>query len=293
MASETLCRVSATVPQRTIVVRADPAAAADLASWISANCHRIGGGQQVCSEEIAIVAGGEYIERVPPVVNALLIPDMPVAVWWIGDLPNEHESYVEALLEPADRLIIDSVYFDSPADLALITRVAEATMTAPADLNWVRLEEWRAATASVFDPPLMRARLRSIRRLRVASRSEGRFFGHSVEALLFAAWLTAQAGRVGKEGSIEYCFERAEASAGAVAYVEIAFEDGSAASIARDHERGVLAANVDGNVTLPESVTRTLEQRTDDLIVRQLKRTDGDDVLLRTLPIAVELAKRL
>ena len=85
MASETLCRASAAVPQRTIVVRANPAGEPDLASWISANCHRVGGGQQVCSEEIAIVAGGEYIERVPPVVNALLIPDMPVAVWWIGD----------------------------------------------------------------------------------------------------------------------------------------------------------------------------------------------------------------
>src|SRR5258706_15004193 len=84
VASETLCRASAAVPQRTIVERANPAADADLASWNSANCHRIGGGQQVCSEEIAIVAGGEYIRRVPPVVNALLIPDMPVAVWWIG-----------------------------------------------------------------------------------------------------------------------------------------------------------------------------------------------------------------
>src|SRR6058998_1718406 len=46
VASETLCRASAAVPQRTIVVRANPSADADLASWISANCHRIGGGQQ-------------------------------------------------------------------------------------------------------------------------------------------------------------------------------------------------------------------------------------------------------
>src|SRR5947207_2252619 len=143
-ASETLCVAAATVPQRTIVVRANPNAEPDLASWISANCHRIGGGQQVCSEEIAIVAGGEYIHRVPPVVNALLIPDMPVAVWWIGDLPNEHEEYVESLLDPADRLIFDSVHFDSPADLALVTRFAENTPTMPADLTWVGLEEWCA-----------------------------------------------------------------------------------------------------------------------------------------------------
>src|SRR5262245_40760313 len=179
-ASETLCRAAVTVPQRTIVVRANPNADPDLASWISANCHRIGAGQQVCSEEIAIVAGGEYIHRVPPVVNALLIPDMPVAVWWIGDLPNEHEAYVESLLEPADRLIIDSVHFDSPADLALVSRVAEQTTTAPADLNWVRLEEWRAATASVFDPPAMRERLPGIKRVRVTSAARSDYFGQSV-----------------------------------------------------------------------------------------------------------------
>src|SRR5882724_3709777 len=165
-ASETLGRASAVVPQRTIVIRANPAAEVELTSWIRANCHIVGGGKQVCSEEINIVAGGERIHRVPPVVNALLIPDMPVAFWWIGDLPNEHEEYVETLLEPADRLIVDSVHFDSPADLALVSRIAEQTSTSPADLNWGRLEEWRSATASIFDPPAMRTRLRSIRRVR-------------------------------------------------------------------------------------------------------------------------------
>ncbi len=291
-ASETLCRAAAAVPQRTIVVRANPAAEPDLASWISANCHRIGGGQQVCSEEICIVAGGEYIQRVPPVVNALLIPDMPVAVWWLGDLPNEHETYVESLLEPADRLIIDSVYFDSPADLALVSRVAAQTTTEPADLNWVRLEEWRTAAASVFDPPSMRGRLRGIRRLRVTACAKSDYFGERVESLLFAAWLTVQTGNA--DDAIEYRFERSEAGdPGSVAAVEIGFEDGSTASIARDRERGVLVANVGGEVTVPESVTRSQQQRTDDLIVRQLKRTGGDGVLGKALPVAVKLAKRL
>src|SRR5436190_24047691 len=63
MASETLCRAAATVPQRTIVVRANPSADPSLASLISANCHRTGDGQQVCSEELAIVAAGEDIHR--------------------------------------------------------------------------------------------------------------------------------------------------------------------------------------------------------------------------------------
>jgi glucose-6-phosphate dehydrogenase assembly protein OpcA len=294
-ASQVLGRASAAVPQRSIVINANAAAPPEISSWISANCHLVGGGKQMCSEEIAIVAGGDRIHRVPPLVNALLLPDMPVAVWWMGDLPNEHEEYVETLLEPADRLIVDSSYFDSPRDLELVSRVAAQTTTIPADLNWVRLEEWRAATASVFDPPHMRGRLSAIRRVRiVAGAHEENFFGDAIESLLYAAWLTAQIGEAASE-TIDYRFERRMQSSdvGQIAFVEIVFEDGSSASIARDRERGVLTTNVDGTVSVPESVTRTIEKQTDALIVRQLKQSSGDRVLARALPVAVRLAKRL
>jgi glucose-6-phosphate dehydrogenase assembly protein OpcA len=303
-ASEVLGRASASVPQRTIIIRAEPWREAQLASWISANCHLVGGGKQVCSEEIAIMAGGDRIHRVPPIVNALLIPDMPVAVWWLGDLPNEHEDYVESLLQPADRLIVDSANFDSTADLALVSRVAQRTTTAPADLNWVRLEEWRTATASIFDAPSMRSRLGSIRRVRVvAGATSESFFGQSVEALLYAAWIAAQAGHTvdsqgnaeGPAGEINYRIERRMQSAevGGVSFVEIMFEDGSTASVTRDRDRNVLVANVDGVVSTVESVTRTLACDTDSLIVRQLKRPEGDRVYLKTLPVAAKLAKRI
>lgn len=303
-ASEILGRASAAVPQRTIVVRSNRDGASSIASWISANCHLIGGGKQVCSEEISIVAGGDHVQRVPPLVNALLIPDMPVAVWWLGDLPHEHEAYVESLLDTADRLIVDSMNFDSPADLVLVSRVAQQTTTMLADLNWVRLEEWRAATASVFDPPGMREHLQMIRRVRiVAGASERAFFGESVESLLFASWITAQVGHhvdpsgkvEGETGAIEYSFERREGAAepGNVAAVEITFEDASMATITRDPDRGVLTANVGGDISVPESVTRTISCRLEELIVRQLKHTEGDRVLVKVLPIASQLANRV
>ena len=303
-ASEALARASAAIPQRTIIVRANAADGPELASWISANCHLAGGGKQVCSEEITLVAGGDRIHRLPPVVNALLIPDMPVAVWWLGDLPQENEDYVLSILEPADRLIVDSADFDSATDLMLISRVAQKTATAPADLNWVRLEEWRAATASVFDPPAMRTRLRSIRSIRVvAAIAEGDFFGDSAVSLLYAAWISTQAGHVvdseakveGAVGPIDYRFERRQQSAGVggISLAEISFDDGSSASITRDRDRGVLVANVDGNITAPASVTRTLQQATAELIVRQLKRSEGDRVLLQVLPVAARLSRRI
>ena len=303
-ASETLGRASASVPQRTIVVRADAAAPPLIQSWISANCHLVGGGKQMCSEEISILAGGDRIHDIPPLVNALLIPDMPVAVWWLGDLPNEHEEYVLTLLEPADRLIVDSVNFDSPADLLLIDRVAEKTTTTPADLNWVRLEEWRAATAAIFDPPDMRSRLETIRRVRVVAATSGSdFFGESVEALLYAGWLSAQLGHhvdaqakvKGPLGAIDYVIERRrqDSGIGGITYAELGFDDGSSANIARDRERGILMSTVDGVVSMPETVTRAISCDLDVLIVRQLKRARGDQILLKVLPVASRLAKRL
>lgn len=303
-ATQTLAQASASIPQRTIIVRASATADTELAAWISANCHLVGGGKQVCSEEISIVAGGEHVQRVPPLVNALLIPDMPVAVWWLGDIPADEEPYIEALLDPADRLIVDSSHFDSARDLDLVRRVGERTTTAPADLNWVRLEEWRVATASIFDPASMRSRLSRIRQVRIGTGVAGTpFFGHGVEALLYAAWLSAQLGHAvddngkveGAAGAIDYRIERRDEpqDVGAVSSVDFQFDDGTSATISRHHERRVLVASAEGYQSAPDSVTRALARGEEELIVRQLKRPEGDRVLLRALPIATRLAKRL
>jgi glucose-6-phosphate dehydrogenase assembly protein OpcA len=228
------------------------------------------------------------VHRVPPIVNALLIPDMPVAFWWIGDLPSEHQSYVDRLLEPADRLIVDSSHFDSADDLALVRRIAEETTTAPADLNWVRLEDWRAATAAIFDPAAMRTRLRRIREVRVCATTSRSTFGDSAESFLYAAWLTQSA-----ETQLVYHFDTDKGrDTGSLSRVDITFDDGTNATIIHDEERNVLTATVDGVTRAVDSVTRTLSRSTENLIVRQLKRAEADRVFVRVLPLATELARR-
>lgn len=281
-ATEVLARASASVPQRTIVVRADPDGKGEIASWISANCHLVGGGRQVCSEEVAIVASGDRVHHVPPLVNALLLPDMPVAVWWLGDLPRGHHDYAETLLEPADRLIVDSSHFNGADDLELVSRIAEQTTTAPADLNWARLEEWRAATASLFDPAPMRERLRDVHSLRVTSGGDASF-GANAEALLFVAWMTAQLGR-----DVE--FELAQSEGSGVQNVEIRFTDGTRALVRRGPHRGAVIAHVEGAAVPLDCIARALACDTDDLIVRLLKRPEADQVYLKTLKVARRLA---
>ncbi len=290
-ASEILARASEAVPQRSIVIRAEINGPSEISSWISANCHRVGSEKQICSEEVAIVAGGDRVRHIPPLVNALLIPDMPVAVWWLGDLPNEDHSYVETLLDTADRLIVDSSHFDSVADLVWLRQIAERTFTAPADLNWIRLEDWRLVTASLFDTASMREQLPRIRTLNVTAvgGAEG-LFGDSIESLYYGAWLMAQTGSL----EIDCSFSVNPGSDnGAVTHVSIGFEDGREATISRESAHGVLVASIDGSKQTFDCVTRVLGGSTDKLIVRQLKRPEADKVFVRSLPLAMQLAGQI
>jgi glucose-6-phosphate dehydrogenase assembly protein OpcA len=285
-AAEVLSRASAAVPQRTIVIRADTQAPSEISSWISANCHVVGDGRQVCSEEVNIVAGGDRVEHVPPLVHALLLPDMPVAVWWIGDLPDRSHVYADELLGPADRLIVDSSHFDSVEDLELVCRIADQTVTAPADLAWARLEQWRVATAGVFDPPTMRGRLRDIAQVRVTCGRSGAL-GDRAEPLLFVSWLAAQT-------SLELPFELDDDGLGpGMRRVEIRFGDGFSAVIHCDPERGVVVARWDQQELALDSITRAQSLGVDGLIVRLLQRPETDRVYVKTLRAALTLAARL
>ncbi|MEO8379133.1 MAG: glucose-6-phosphate dehydrogenase assembly protein OpcA [Acidobacteriota bacterium] len=283
-ATETLSRASASVPQRTIVVEARPDGAHGISSWISTNCHILGGQRQVCSEEVSIRASGDRVEHVPPLVSALLLPDMPVAVWWLGDLPRDHHRYAEILLEPADRLIFDSAQFVDRDDLEFVSRIAEETTTAPADLNWARIEEWRGATAVLFDPEPMRARMHTIQRVDVTSGGDSSFSARS-EALLYAAWITAQTGR-----DIPFTFSREGRDPGILG-VELHFDDGSCAELRGDRDRRVVISNIDGSEAALDCVTRSLNRKPEDLIVRLLQRPEADRVYLKTLRIARRIAE--
>ena len=292
-ATETLGRASATVPQRSIVIRSALDGPAELNSWISANCHIFSGKRQVCSEEISIVAGGHRVRDVPSLVNGLLIPELPVATWWIGDLPSQQEEYVQALLAPADRLIVDSVHFDAADDLRLLSGVAAGTQTIPADLNWIRMEEWRLATASVFDHPVMRGQLPHIRKVRVVYAGEGGLFGEQIEAFYYAAWLSGQSRHVMGEGEedVQYRFDRAGGKqTGSLLQVEIELKGGGRIEIGMNDEGNAILATP-SMIDLSQPTVTSYNQRPPSaLIVRQLSARQEDPVFHRALAAASTIA---
>ena len=271
-AGDVLGDVAASIPQRTILIRSEPHAERRLESWISAQCQVRGDRRQVCSEQVAITAGGESIGSIPPLVHSLLIPDMPVALWWIGPLVEDDRGYLENLLEPADRLIVDSSHFRSAGELDIVRRVAEQTVTAPADLNWVRLEEWRLATATLFETAAGRARLRAIRSVRVALQNP-------MQSLLYGSWLAAQSGDV---------FDCA-LTEGGEHRVEMTFDDGTSATLIFDAAQGAILGEWEETGSAG-CVTRVTLRSTAALLIRQLERPAADQVFIRSLPIAVRMA---
>lgn len=283
LAEDVLPGVSVAVPQRTILVSEEEGE--QLSSWISANCHLVGEGKQVCSEEITITAGASRREDIGPLVSALLLPNMPVAVWWLGDLPHENEAYVEALLDDADRLIVDSSHFESAQDFVLLDRIAHSTRTAAADLNWVRLEEWRTATAAMFDPAPMRERLHAIRAVRITAGGDGRF-GATAEGLLYAGWLIAQLGI-----DLDVDLARGKSERG-IESIEIRFDDDSSAVVNRDAGRNVVVGSADATAAPLDCVVRLETRELSGLIARQLHKPEADPIYAKALHAATELARR-
>ena len=158
-------------PGRTLVLMADREAAAPaLEAYVSTRCRRLGGsGRQVCGEQVTIEAAGSAVETVASAIAPLLVPDVPVFLWW-KDIPHYGDTLFSRLTLMADRVVIDSSCFDRPHDdllhLAEVIKAHPQFMSA-SDLNWGRLTSWRTLVASFWDVPDYLPFLGQIDRVRV------------------------------------------------------------------------------------------------------------------------------
>jgi glucose-6-phosphate dehydrogenase assembly protein OpcA len=172
-------------PARSILLVADPDEP-ELAAEVTASCRTLRRThKQICSEQIVVRAAPAERGRLSSVVRNLVLPDMPVVLYWPA--PDRSDPFVDDLREVADRLIIDSAAFPDeggpPAAAALLSNGESASL---GDLTWGRLALWRGLTAQFFAPPHAHAPER-IRRVRIAHAATTH-----IQALLYAGWLTAR-----------------------------------------------------------------------------------------------------
>lgn len=196
-ASEMIVALPGHHPSRAILLIARPSAGESrIDATLAAHCHVAPGlEQQVCCEEVALTVSGAAAEHLHSVVIPLLVPDLPVYVWWDAPLPEDRHIF-EEMLETADRLLVDSARLDDAAvALPALVRLcgpADAVCSI-GDLNWQRLEAWRHIVDRHCETPALRHLADSITRVDVgfAGKAGDRI---SAPAYLLLSWLARRFG---------------------------------------------------------------------------------------------------
>ncbi len=179
-----------TYPSRTIVAvwkeGSPPSLTADAA------LHRPTG--NACGDAISLEAIGAGREWLPENIDRLALSDLPVCIWWVGDLPDFDDLF-DRLVVGADIVVVNSGEMDL-RDLEKLSRMAQRShgRYAIADLTWIRLHPLQDFVARFFDDEAGRGVLSTLHRMVIeysprendkdaASTLAGLFFGWTAQAL--------------------------------------------------------------------------------------------------------------
>ncbi len=196
--NEVIAQVSGRHPSRSIVIVAEASSGAPrLQASISAHCQIAPeGGKQVCSEQITLRAAASAVEELHSIVLQLLVPDLPVFLWW-HDEPSLGSHLFQELLESSDRLVVDSDDFapeSAASSLARLSSLAREDPVAVTDLNWSRLSHWRELVAQFFDEPPARQHLDRLKNVSVEVAYVPGSEPDLTEGLLLVGWLASRLG---------------------------------------------------------------------------------------------------
>jgi len=204
-ATRTLGALAARHPSRAIVLYHDRAGTRELAADVSLHCHLPRPpGPQVCFEQIVVQTRRHADpDRLRSIVVPLLIPDLPVFLWWTGT-PSIGDRPFTDLRALAHRLVVDSADAARPAEaLHALSDLVTASDGAfgVTDFNWTRLTVWRELIAQFFDVSDWRPFIEHISGVRVGFGvdMDGREI-HPSQALLLVGWLAAHLGWRPTEG---------------------------------------------------------------------------------------------
>ncbi|MGB1131337.1 MAG: glucose-6-phosphate dehydrogenase assembly protein OpcA [Haloferula sp.] len=160
---------------------------ASLEAWITAHCHLLNGQKAVCCEQLAFALKGRATGRLRNTVFAHLNSDLPLTLWWQGELSP---IFSERLYSLVDRFVFDSADWSDPAES--FARIQEASDQSKGmviqDLSWTRSFQFRVSVAALFDDPVAQAGLGSISKVEIVHHPK-----HRMAALQLLAWLSVQA----------------------------------------------------------------------------------------------------
>src|SRR3954463_9269736 len=168
---------------RTIVCAVEPGRTTiDAVATIASDVHPQPGEFALLRETVIVDIGERHIPHVDTIVDPLVVTDLPTVAW----APHGHQEAIDALLELAQVVLLDSV--DEP-DMRDGLRRALTLLddVYVVDLAWLRSTPWRERVAATFDPPHLRPDLRTISAVTVRHHPES-----AVAGLLLVGWLASR-----------------------------------------------------------------------------------------------------
>ena len=155
--SQTISELMREHPSRGIVLCVSPEAEKSLEARVLAQCWKpFGKAQQICCEQIEIVARPESWPNVGPTLIGLTAADLPVIFWCRHQAAlrptatDDQRAGLEAVSNIATKIIIDTADLNPGSALKLIAGW-QARGRIVADLEWTRLTPWREPLAHIFD----------------------------------------------------------------------------------------------------------------------------------------------
>jgi glucose-6-phosphate dehydrogenase assembly protein OpcA len=322
--NELLSEVTVAHPCRALVMVAEREQPdQDIEMFVSAFCHAAdsSGARSLCCEQVTLRARGRFAVELPSAASPLLVPDLPVFLWW-RDKPRLGDEVFRKLGHDADRVVFDSADFTEPRGdlfaLAQLLQRERAAHTGLSDLNWARLTSWRSLLASFYDVREYRAALDNLDRVRmeyVAPESDPEAI--APKALIFAGWLASRLGwkvterneasdegarsvtveRDGREIVLEFeRVERQEFVHGWIARVELSAREPESVSfiVARSHDGRCLETRVVRGEE--ERASRLLvggDKTEAELLGRELEILHHDRIYEEAVSAAVQLLETL
>jgi glucose-6-phosphate dehydrogenase assembly protein OpcA len=188
--TNSVSRLAGRHPARAVVFIADPEGESNVDVRLSAYCNLRGCGAQVCAEQVTIHAEGPPARHLESFAGPLLIPDLPVFLWYPGEFSPRSQEFA-AMADLADRVIVDSAASENHETCLreIAALIEDPEMPAIGDLQWVGLSPWRSLLADTFGAPERAGDLEKIESAEVLYAPGG-----ENRALLLVGWLASTLG---------------------------------------------------------------------------------------------------
>lgn len=177
-------------PCRTVTVVCYPDAEPSITARVALHVDPSRKGEPV-GDDLVLEVRGAARSWVPSAIQQLRGGDLPMHLWWSGDLPDDDRLF-DHLTDDADVTIVHSADMDL-RDLEQLRRVLAWRVERAVflDLNWVRLALWQELTARFFDGAGVAALIPTLDTLSLGfAPRPGSDDAAPTQAALLAGWVT-------------------------------------------------------------------------------------------------------